>query len=59
MKAGFLWIYDNTLPWCQRLEELDFVNILNPDEDFISNWLWNGLMNSEAVIHIEKKPYCT
>lgn len=58
-KAGFLWIYDSTLPWCQKLEELDFVNIVNPNEDFISNWLWNGLMNSEAVIHIEKKTFCT
>lgn len=33
-------------------------NILNPDEDFTSYSLWNGLMNFEVVTHLEKKIYC-
>lgn len=48
-----LWQYVALVPetWGVSLS----ANILNPDEDFISYSLWNGLMNFEVMIHLEKK----
>lgn len=52
-----LWQYVALIPetWGVSLS----ANVVNPDEDFISCSLWNGLMNFEVVIHLEKKIYCT